>query len=466
MTCDRAFRVSRGMPVLYVVPADNREPIEARVSKLNRKAVKLGVPGVVVTFAHHHTETWNVEKVSGSPELGFNEFAREWLGVTLSGASVRLGGWEFIATLHHTTDGNIIAAVPGHEVPREYRNAPSACAHCRTARRRSATYLLSKETAGGPVTMQVGADCLQDFLGNDPHRMAAWAEALGAFNSWFLSTSEEERGPRRADTFSLGSFLDAVAAHIRIDGWVSRKRAQESEESSTASNAWSWLVYVPMDKYGREHHRKFTPTAEDTTKAKDALLWAVETFGEVREDRNDYEHNLGVVVRSGLVNLRVAGLAASILQAHRRATTVAEEKKAAADAPESNHVGAVGDRLRDVPVKVVAVIPMPPTEYGPRELVKLSDEAGNIFAWFTGALGTWVFPARSTEGLDGADADAANEENVKGRSPEPGDSMWLTGTVKAHNSFNSVKQTVLSRCALASFAPEPKKAKRAKKVAV
>lgn len=438
--CERAFRISRGLPVLYIVPAENKAAIDARAAKLNKKAAKLGVPGITVTFAHHHTETWKVEKVEGCPAEGYVEHAREWLSALVHGAAVRLAGWSFIATLHHTSDGNIIAAVPGNEVPREYRNAPSACAHCKTTRRRSATYLLQQ----GDTTVQVGSDCLQDFLGNDPHRMASWAEALGAFNSWFVS-NEEPSGAWAPDTFTLGSFLTHCAAFIRLNGWVSKKYAQESERTATASDAWSYMTRRIVTREDRQYHEKYRPIEEDTATATAALLWAREALSAEQEDMNDYEHNLGVVVRSGLVNLRVSGLAASLIQAHRRATTVKEEKEAAKNAPESNHVGTVGERLRDVAVKVDAVIPMPPTDFGPRVLLKVRDESGNLLVWFTGSVGSFKFP---------------EVENF--RMPEKGDSMWLTGTVKEHSSFAGLRQTVLSRCALASVAPAPKKAKKVK----
>lgn len=453
--CARRLARELGLPVVYVIPEENKADVEKKVEALNRRAVKLGVSPITISWAHDHTQTWKVERVEGSPEYGYNEFARQWLACTVEGAAVRIAGYAFLATLHHTTDGNIIAAVPGRDVPREFRNAPSACGHCRTTRTRSATYLL-EELATGRVT-QVGRDCLQDFLGNDPHKLGAWAEMLGAFASWFIPMEDEGHRPRTEWAFSLEHFLGAVAGVIRMDGWVSKKRAQESNDAATASTSWGWLTVLAGTKTEREMTARYG-TEPDADRATVALVieWATKEFGEetTRTDLNDYEHNLSVVVRSGLVSQRVAGLAASLIQAWRRATQVAEERKAAADAPPSEHVGTVGERLRDVPVTIKAVIPMPPTEFGPRELVKMADDAGNVFAWFTGALGSWTFPL--PEGIDGADA----EEAVKPRSPVSGDRMWLTGTVKKHSSFQGSKQTELSRCALASYAPAPKKGKK------
>lgn len=453
----RLARELRG-PVVYVVPEENRETITKKLEQLNRRAAKLGVTPITVSWAHDHTQTWIVEKVPGEPEYGTVEYARQWFAMTLEGAAARVPGWTFLATLHHTTEGNIIAAVPGCSVPRAYRNAESRCDHCQTIRRRVATYLV-EETATGRV-VQVGANCLADFLGNDPHTIATWAELLGAFDAWMTPMTDEDGNVLRRPeiAFSLAAFLDAAARVIRVDGWVSKKRANETGTISTASEAWGLLTMRSGTREAREKETRYARRPEDGELATGAITWAETTFGEGgREDLNDYEHNLSVVVRSGAVNLRVSGLAASLIQAYRRATQVAEERKAAADAPPSAHVGTVGERLRSVPVVVKAVIPMPPTEFGPRELIKFADDAGNLFAWFTGALGTWMFPV--TPGLDGADA----EVERSARSPLPGDRMWLTGTVKKHSSFQGTKQTEVSRCALASYAPEPVKAKRTRK---
>jgi hypothetical protein len=177
------------MNATYIVPADNRATIELKLAELNKKAAKLGTAPIVITFAHHHLQTWKEERVLGQPEAGYYTYTREWLTADVTGETAVVNGFYFRATLHHTSDGNLIAAVPGYEVPRHYRNAAPACDHCATLRRRSQTFLI--ESRDG--VKQVGRSCLGDFLGmNDPHRMASWAEALGAFDSWFRA-----RGPTR-----------------------------------------------------------------------------------------------------------------------------------------------------------------------------------------------------------------------------------------------------------------------------
>jgi hypothetical protein len=438
------------MNVTYTIPAENREAVTAKLETMNRKAAKLGTAPISVTFAHSHIQTWK-ERIGDTDR--FREFSREWLTATVDGATAEIAGYYFRAALHHTTEGNILASVPGYEVPREYRNAPSACHHCGTVRRRSTTFLL--ESKDGVV--QVGRNCLQDFLGgNDPHAMASWAEALGAFDSWFRSlTDEDGQAITRAEpTFALGTYLLAVAAVIRKDGWVSRKLAQESELTATADVAWRLLSGTGnRDEDKRLEARYGDPSGEsswapeDWTTRRVTLEW-IETLDD--ETNNDYLHNLAVVGRAGLVNRKTSGLAASMVSAAKRATKQAETK-AEPSASTSVHVGALGERLRGVPVTLVGRAELPPTEFGTRMLVRLADNAGNVFVWFTGGdalYGRWDF---------------GNGEEA--RDMVEGDMLYMTGTVKRHGEFGGVKQTEMSRCVLSTKAPEPKKKGKGKKTA-
>ncbi len=55
--------------------------------------------------------------------------------------------------------------------------------------------------------------------------------------------------------------------------------------------------------------------------------------------------------------------------------------------------------------------------FGPSELVKMTDEDGNLFAWFTGSRPRF----------------------------DTGDKIVADGTVKAHKEFNGILETQLTR---------------------
>lgn len=409
--------------VAYVVPAENRETIEKKLDQLNKKAAKLGTAPISMTYVHDHIETWRVEKVLNCPEYGYNEYSREWLKVYVIGAVAEVNGYFFRAALFHTTEGNIIAAVPGYEVPREYRNAGPVCNHCGAARLRSSTYLIESKDG----LMQVGRNCLGDFTGaNDPHKLAKWAEMIGAFDSWFLSLSEEEggRGPRPETQVGLEEFLRRTAAVIRVDGWTSKKVAQETERTATVSRVWS-IMNQRIAKFVKEDQERYGVKGyieDDEATATKVLAWATETLCGETEPDNDYLHNLAVITRAGLVSHRTSGLAGSMVAAWRRATQK-EEERASAPASVSQYVGKEKERLRDVRMTISAVIELEAGDFGPRRIIKMVDAAGNDFAWFTGAF-----------------------------SCDTGDVYDVTGTVKRHSEYKGAKQTELARCVMTEVA--------------
>lgn len=86
----------------------------------------------------------------------------------------------------------------------------------------------------------------------------------------------------------------------------------------------------------------------------------------------------------------------------------------------STYQGSIGERLRNIPVKITACNSFT-SNYGERYVFNFEDENGNVYVWFT---------------------------TSKKNTTEKGASCLLTGTVKEHNTYKGIKQTILSRCVL------------------
>lgn len=91
----------------------------------------------------------------------------------------------------------------------------------------------------------------------------------------------------------------------------------------------------------------------------------------------------------------------------------------AKDKSNSEWVGEVGDRVKQLPVTLISIYGYD-GRYGYSQIVKFKDENENIFTWFT-----------------------AVKINI-----EIGDSCFLTGTIKKHDEYKGEKTTVLTRCKL------------------
>ncbi len=108
-------------------------------------------------------------------------------------------------------------------------------------------------------------------------------------------------------------------------------------------------------------------------------------------------------------------------QLEAAANSIAQAKERAVEGAASEHVGEVKERI-EFEAKVIGVYG---TEgyYGHTDIVKFKDAGGNQFTWF-----------------------ASDYTNL-----ERGDRISIKGTVKKHDEYRSVKQTVLTRCKFTKF---------------
>ena len=104
----------------------------------------------------------------------------------------------------------------------------------------------------------------------------------------------------------------------------------------------------------------------------------------------------------------------AIMAEAKRAKAEAVRAEIEAEAEASSHVGSVGERL-EIEVGDVRAITSWETSFGLTFLWKITDTVGNVFLWRT----TNLVPDGTTK---------------------------LRGTVKGHDEFNGIKQTVLTRC--------------------
>lgn len=424
---------------LYAVTATRFEALCERVGKLAKRAQKLGLTPprceVVQEFTVPVLARVNVRK--GPCFLPIVKHESEWVKIVDTGAvtemrrfrligqAPKLEGWTFRATLEHLGDETLVKATPGFAVPHKYRSTGPLCEHCRVERKRGETFVLEHDDGR---MMQVGRQCLRDFLGHqDPNKAASYAESLGALaDECSAAEGSEDDGEggygHSVNAWNLRRYLAYVAGMIRVckAGWVSRKVARERDDlTSTADAAYSAMfpgLMVPRDEI-------FHPSEEDHAKAAAALAWAQEEFvsrlaaereAEAPSVLNDYQYNLAVAVKLDYVVRGSMGIVASVIAAHNRHLGLIVERKARA---ESVYVGTVGKREKFLGLTVSRIVDCP-SVYGCSYMHFFIDIAGNTLVW------------------------KASSERL-----EVGGVYDLTATVKSHEVYEKtgVKQTWLSR---------------------
>jgi len=394
---------------VFKIPSDNMGVLSDKFKKLGRRATRLGLPPP--TFREVGEPT-RVEKKNPHTDLVEKVYLIHHIVVDPGCAVVKVSGWTFVATIQHTEEGNIIRKVGNAEIPTQYRTVSQYCEHCHTNRYRKDTYILQHEEG---TYKQVGRNCLADFFGHDALMYAERAQYLIDLDSLGESMEDEMGfgGGGGPSYEPLEHYLPYVAECIKVDGWMSRGKARELDLPGAATCEVAYKHLHPREA-GPHFKRLFhTPSEESVKVAEEAIEWASGIEGE---DVSDYLHNIRTIARRMVYEGRDMGLAASIVAAYQRHLAKLRYMELQAKRAEvAQHVGTVGDRIR-VKLYVEKVI-QTESMYGVSHLHIMSDEAGNVWCWFSsaGALDT-------------------------------GKEILLKGTIKAHNERNGIKQNMLTRC--------------------
>jgi hypothetical protein len=155
----------------------------------------------------------------------------------------------------------------------------------------------------------------------------------------------------------------------------------------------------------------------DEKMAADALKWAA---SQPDVGVGDYLYNLGVACRAGYVTRRTMGIVASAVSAYMRAMACEEALNQVRrdDTKKSREwVGEVKVR-QDFTKLTVKFMKYLEGNYGTTTLVSFEDEPGNLIKWFA---------------------------SIKLDNIDKGDVVDLKATVKKHDDYKGVKQTLITR---------------------
>lgn len=398
------------MPLLtkeYRIPHDNFKTFISKIDNLNRKAQKLHCTPIVANVI----KTDNEKQEDGSIIV--------YRTVAILGEAPMLNNWVLSAIIQHlgtpsTGIINVIRTVPGMSVDVEYyHTASSNCYHCNVDRLRKETFVVSNIVTG--AQNQVGRSCLRDFTGHSsPHTLAAWAEELSIFDEWCENPSGGYSSGSKL--YPLKDYLEWVTKNVREYGWVSATHAREEGGVATAHRAWSDMI---MNKSLRDINE--FPTYDDIKLTEQIYTYIrkrclAADFNPV----NDYMSNIQSIARADIVDSKLIGLAASMYIVHANHMKREIAKANRVDLSRSHHLGSPGDKLT-FDALVLSITPFD-SSFGVSELISLVDEDGNVLVWMKSPGSKYITELTS------------------------GKRVVAYGTIKKHNEYKGIKQTVLTRC--------------------
>lgn len=392
------------------IPVYKQSYLQKKIDKINRKALKMGCDPLVLTFDNPHEYRTSYHPFTGAELL--NPIVVEMIDATLTYTIPMIEGYELIATLdlYNGENGNtvLVSAVPEKTVPEEWVNATSIkCDHCGQNRFRTHSILLQHTESG--EYKEVGSTCVKDFFGLDPKGFMFMASIK--FHQIVGGIKDEDccKGGR-VWSYGLKTVLMVTAAVINKFGWTSKANAYNYNVPSTCDRVWENL----------EPYRGM-PDADKVSadEADEALAEKViEHFSNLNPNGNEYLTNLVKIAELGHVPSKYMGFACSMIIAYEKAMEIERKRETAKEeGKDSNFVGSLKERLKDIKVEVTFKRNIE-SDFGVSTLYAFKDVNGNIFKTF----------------YSGYSFDL-----------EVGDVLLITGTVKKHDEFRGVKQTMLNR---------------------
>lgn len=398
---------------VFQVLLSKKAGVESALAALAKRCARRGLPTIDVAWGKAYTRRAHLSETvcMGAGCRGCSNIAR--IPLTLTGDAPKYAGWTLVAALTHVEGETVVR---GASVPEMYRTRGSSCDHCKTSRQRAETYLVRHDDGR---MMQVGSDCLHDFLGHEEAEKIALQATMLYLAYGAAEDGEEGFGGGQRDHLTLDEYLPMVAWCVRVEGWVSRTAARERDMgAATADRA---LMYLGDAKARKEAGAD--PTSEDAKLAADASLWAEALTDAQVSGENDYLHNLRVVARCGYVTNKLAGVGASMITAYERHLGRERAKAARALLPPSTHVGTLG--VRGCWSAVLDFVTGYETDYGYTTVLKFRTDDGAVVVW-----------KASSTGVTRADV---------------GKRYMVSGSVKAHADYKGEAQTIVSRAAAREF---------------
>lgn len=380
------------MGKIYTIKENHYIKLIEKLVKLSKKAKKINVTPPTIDIVE--------EKIIPDPKNAKRRI--KILDIEVSSTIIKYAGWEFVGVVQHEKYANILRLVDDIKIPEKYKTDTTTCEHCNTDRYRKDTYIVRSENG---EFKRVGRTCLIDFLGHkNIEQIASYFEMLLYFISEINNDENytDDYGDEWDNSFSYinpETYLAAVCFIAEKNGWVSASKSKETGIPSTSQEAFIWMI-----------DDDFNISVEYEDFAKKAIMYAQNISDEDRIN-NNYLHNLWAISHKPFIQYRDLGLFASIYIFYIQQTQKEFSK--------SQYIGTIGKRenfhLQYTGSKTIHGDYYQATKY----LLQFQDESGNIVIWFT-EKPPW-------------DLAIYTYYNVK-------------ATVKKHQEYNHVKQTIVNRC--------------------
>lgn len=405
------------------MPTYNVDYLKKSIDKINRKARKIGCDALELTFGEKYIIEYNEHPITG--RMLISPLKVEMVSATLTYNIPMIEGYELIAKLdiYPSVDGGddvvLVSAVPDKVVPDEYKNLNAIhCDHCGWKRNRHHAVLLRNTEDGTHI--QVGSTCVKDFFGIDPKGFLLMASIK--FSDIYGKVKDDyvpANYGRDCWGYELRDVIAFSAAATVKWGWLSKSKAWELNNKYDTDQYVSTASHVldNLNPWPKMPEAMKVSIEEEDLELADKVI---EHFKNLDPKTNDYLINCCNIVAMGHVPYKYVGYACSMVGAYNRDM----EKKAKYEkaneesgAAQSKFQGELKERLKGIRVEVTYKRHFE-NDFGSNTLYAFKDALGNIYKTFYSGY-NWEC--------------------------EVGETVLIDGTVKKHQEFRGVEETMLNR---------------------
>jgi len=409
----------------YLIPEINIAKLEAKLKVIEKKCNKYNCNFSYKKLGEQVIKT-RIDLGEGASKTVFIKY----IEVEVSGTALAESGWQFVAVISHRDEGNVIRQFDTSvEVPQKYFTTSCICEHCNTHRYRTETCLLYN--ANQNAWKQVGKSCLQEFTGTLTAEHAAMISSFieqveRAADADMLELS---KGPTWLNVATVLKYAGECVRHFGYvrsgEPWATGALTEDLIEGYEFGQRIPTTTEKKIASVDFDAER-----SENLQQVSDIITWLLDPE---TADGSSYINNLQTIIKSKFCKINEISIVASAVTAyhrHLRDLEIARERQAAHEkALKSNWIGVIGSRV-EIEVSQAYLATTFDTMYGTTFLYKFTTVNDDICTWF-------------------ASSPIANIERVS----------KLVGTVKAHTTYEDVKETQLTRCKVTDRRPDPKEVK-------
>jgi hypothetical protein len=388
------------------IPEFKVEDFKKSLDRLNKKATKYGVELANLIFVNKEDKLISFYRQSiDRPDEHIKEYDRyvtyNNFIIDIPNNMIMVEGYKLVGILDTSTDIPIMNRIDEEiEIPQKYYDVQNThCEHCGIKRKRNHLFILLNLEDN--IFISVGSSCINDFLGHNVLKSYEYIDNI--LKDCDAIEKDEELGYSsdgygRYSKYSIEEIVAYSINSVDKNGYIPTQH-----EFGVISTRDDVIESIKQnDKISNEYY----------IKAKEIIIWFKDNVDNFQQ--TDYIRNLSAIVNQTSIETKWIGYLTSLYTLYLKEQN---KKKQNENSNNIEYFGNPGDKI--IKELLLNNIFSYFSMFGMVNIYQFLDDENHMFIWKTTSVTSELY----------------KNEKYK-----------VKGTIKEHNEYNGVKQTVITRC--------------------